>query len=168
MTKPKGDSEAYEFAYNEGKATIDSQETTLRETRDRVGLVVSTSAALAGLASSVLVATSQPGNLMWWGVTATIVAAVGFLTVALGAIMIWLPVEGTFNWDAGLLIGSYVEGERPALLPEIHRELALHLGINSKANRDIISSKLSWFTASLAGMALEIGAIVVVMIDVSK
>lgn len=168
MATPTGDAEAYEFAYREGKEAVAEQAVTLRETRDRVALVVSTAAALATLASSVLLSSQRPDRLNWWGIVGLMVAGGGFLLVIAAAIVVWLPVEGVFVWDSGLLIGSYVEGESPAQLPEIHRELALHLGNNARVNGNAISTRLSWFSAGLVGFGLEVGGIVAAMIDVAK
>jgi hypothetical protein len=62
-------------------------------------------------------------------------AVAGFVLVAVTTVMIWRPTEGRFVHDAGVIIGSYVEGDPPLDLPGVHRELALWLGKQAESNR---------------------------------
>lgn len=62
-------------------------------------------------------------------------AALALAVVACAVVVVWWPTNTTFKLDSGLLIGSYVEGDPPMTLAEIHRELALHMGGNVQANR---------------------------------
>ena len=59
------------------------------------------------------------------GAIGAAVAVAGFVLVAVTTGMIWRPTEGRFVHDTGVIIGSYVEGDPPLDLPELHRELAL-------------------------------------------
>ncbi len=67
--------------------------------------------------------------------------------------------------DAGVLIGTYVEGDSPLELPEIHRELALWLGGQAESNREILGRKLKTFTWGLGFLVLEVVGVILVMGD---
>ena len=167
MATPIGDSEGYKLAYEEGKKAVADQSATLKETRDRVGTLVSAAAVVAGLAAALAFNSGRTTRLGGWGVVATVAAATGFGAIALSAVMIWRPFPGTFALDAGMIVGSYVEGDPPATLAEIHRELALHLGTHSQYNRDLLDRRLTWFVVALQAFLLEIGGLVLVLWDVA-
>ncbi len=96
----------------------------LKETRDRVGTLVSAAAVVAGLAAALASNSGRITRLTAWGIVATVGAAFGFGAIAVAAVIIWRPFPGTFTLDAGMMVGSYVEGDPAASLPEIPRELA--------------------------------------------
>ena len=143
------------------------QASTLKETRDRVGTVVSAAAVVAGLAAALTFNSSRISGLSGWGAIATAGAAIGFAVMAAGAVMIWWPFPGTFTMDAGMIVGSYVEGDPPASLPEIHRELSLHLGTHAVYNRDLLDRRLRWFGVTLWAFLVEIGSLMLVLLDVA-
>ncbi len=167
MATPTGDPEGYKLAYEEGKKAVADQASTLKETRDRVGTLVSAAAVVAGLAAALAFNSGRITRLTAWGVAATVVAALGFATIALAAVMIWRPFPGTFTFDAGMIVGSYVEGDAPASLPEIHRELALHLGTHTAYNRDLLDRRLTSFVVALQAFLVEIGGLMLVLWDVA-
>jgi hypothetical protein len=106
------------------------------------------------------------GDLAWWGIVATIVAALAFAGVALSAAMIWRPLAGAFVIDAGTLVGSYLEGDPPASLVEMHRELAVHLGRHAQRNSDELERRLVWFNMALVAFVVEVVALLVLLMDV--
>jgi hypothetical protein len=167
VATPAGDPEGYKLAYEEGKLAVADQASTLKETRDRVGTLVSAAAVVAGLAAALTFNSGRTSRLSGWGVLATVASAVGFAAIALAAVMIWRPFPGTFTLDAGTLVGSYVEGDPPASLAEIHRELALHLGTHSAYNRDLLDRRLTWFVVALLAFLVEIGGLMLVLWDVA-
>jgi len=167
MVLPSGDAEGYKLAYEEGKSAVADQAATLKEVRDRVGTMVSAAAVVAGLAATLAFNSDRIGRLGAVGVLATVASTLGFGAIALSAVMIWRPFRGTFTMDAGMIVGSYVEGQPPAALAELHRELALHLGTHSAYNRDLLDRRLSWFVLGLGGFLLEIGGLMVVLWDVA-
>ncbi len=107
-------------------------------------------------------------RLSGWGALATAAATLGFGAIALAAVMIWRPFPGIFTLDAGMIVGSYLEGDPPASLAEIHRELALHLGTHSQYNRDLLGRRLLWFLVALGAFLLEIGGLMLVLWDVAS
>lgn len=88
-----------------------------------------------------------------------IFAIVGFVVVVVTTVMIWRPTEGRFVHNSGVLVGSYVEGDPPAALPELHRELSLWLGQQTESNRQVLEAQLKTFTVGLFGLLLEGSAV---------
>ena len=153
------------LAYDEGKKAVADQAATLKETRDRVGTLDSAAAVVAGLAAALAFNSGRVTRLTAWGAIATVTSALGFAAISVAAVMIWRPFPGTFTLDAGTIVGSYVEGDPPAALSEIHRELALHLGTHSAYNRDLLDRRLTWFVVALQAFLVEIVALMLVLWD---
>ena len=76
-------------------------------------------------------------------------AVAGFGGVVVATVMIWRPGESRFVHDAGVIVGSYIEGDPSADLPELHRELALWLGDQTHFNRLQLTVRLKWFNRGL-------------------
>jgi hypothetical protein len=167
--EPVGDPLGYALAFEEGKARVADQAATLRETRDRSATVVSTAAIIVGLGTSLALSDGRGERLTAWGIAAAVIAGLAFAAVVAAVVMVWRPgMMGVFARDSGVLVGSYVEGEPPATLPEIHRELALHLGNHAAYNDERISKRLDWFARSLWAFLIEIGALLVMILDVAQ
>lgn len=167
MAEPPGDPKGYELAFDEGKRALVEQADVLKDTRDRVGTVVSAAAVVVGLGLGFgLNSGGRAGDLSWWGIVATIGAALAFAGVAFSAAMIWRPLAGAFVIDAGTLVGAYLEGDPAASLVEMHRELAVHLGRNAHRNRDQLERRLGWFNKALVAFVVEVFALLVVLMDV--
>jgi hypothetical protein len=163
-----GDPGGYELAYLEGKAAVAEQSATLKETRDRAGTIASAAAVVAGLGVSFGFTNGQAHKLGVLGVVAALVAAGGFTTLMVAAVMVWRPFEGVFTLDAGMIVGSYVEGTPPALLPEIHRELAIHIANHAAFNRDRLDDRLQWFSVLLYAFLAEVVGLMVALIEISR
>lgn len=101
------------------------------------------------------------------GVAGIASAGVGFLIIAVAGVVIWLPLAGTFTFDAGVLVGSYADGPNPATLPEMHRELALYLGRHGQANRVRVDTRLRWFSLGLIGFLAEAIGLLLVLADIA-
>ena len=166
--EPTGDPAGYLLAFDEGKATIASQDATLREARDRISTVVSAAAVAIGLASTLAFGGGRSQRFGEWSVAAGIAAATAFGGIVLVAVMVWRPFKGVFTLDAAAIVGSYVEADPPAALREIHRELALHLANHAIFNRDELSKRLSWFTFALWAFAVEVVALMIMLLDIAQ
>jgi hypothetical protein len=57
-----------------------------------------------------------------------------------------------------VLIGGYVEGDRKYTVPEIQRNMALHLEDNFDANQRKVDRLLDWFRVSCGLLALQVVA----------
>jgi len=160
VADPPGDPKGYELAFDEGKRALSEQSDVLKDTRDRVGTVVSAAAVVVGLGLGFAFnAGGGAGDLSGWGIAATMVVGLAFGGIALSAAMIWRPLAGAFVIDAGMLVGSYLEGQPPATLVEMHRELAVHLGRNAQRNSDQLERRLVWFNMTLVAFVVEVVAL---------
>ena len=91
----------------------------------------------------------------------------GFVGVVVATVMIWRPTEGRFVHNAGVIVGSYVEGDPPADLPELHRELALWLGRQTETNRSMLEVQLKRFTLGLSALLIEVAGALAALGDVA-
>lgn len=163
-----GDSAGYKLAYEAGLQAVDEQARALRETRDRAGALMSAAAVAGGLAAGLAFNADRISGIGMPGAVGAAVAVAGFVGVVLTTLMIWRPTEGRFVHDAGVIIGSYVEGDPPMELPELHRELALWLGKQAESNRQMLEVQLRTFTWGLAGLLVEIGGVIVALGDAAS
>jgi hypothetical protein len=160
---PQGDPAAYALAYEAGLKAVDEQSSTLRETRDRAGALLSSAAVTAGLVTGLAFRADLTARVNAFGVVGAVIAVLGFVGVTATTTMIWRPAGGRFVHDAGVIIGSYVEGDPPLELAGVHRELALWLGQQAESNRAMLELKLTTFTWGLIALVLEIGGSILVL-----
>lgn len=163
-----GDPAGYELAYEAGLKAVDEQAAVLRETRDRAGSLMSAAAVAGGLAAGLAFSSDRSASIDLPGVFGAIFAVIGFVTVVVTTAMIWRPTEGRFIHDSGVLVGSYVEGDPPADLPELHRELALWLGQQTESNRSLLELQLKTFTVGLLGLLVEVSGAILALGDVAS
>jgi len=160
---------AYKIAYEEARKTIAGQADSLKEVRDRAGVVATTVAATAALAAGlVLRGNGSKIDIRGWGVAFIAIAGAGFALAMFATIVVWWPTTVTLNMDAEMLVERWVEGEPPMSEADMHRWLAYYSGRHARANRPRIDNRLRWFTASLVGLALEIGGLIAMLLDVSR
>ena len=162
----RGDPAGYELAYETGMSAVESQATVLREVRERAGSVLSVAVVAAGFAAGLALTVDPPSRLGFIGLLGAAVAAAGLAGVVLTTVMIWRPSEGRFLHDAGQIVGSYVESDPPWKLPEIHRQLALWLGKQTRLNANMLRTKLKTFTWELASLLLEMLGVIVAVGDI--
>ena len=128
---------------------------------------MSAAAVAAGLAAGLAFNADRSSGVDRLGTTGAVLAVVGFVGVVVATVMIWSPTEGRFVHDAGVIIGSYVEGSPPLDLPELHRELALWLGQQTESNRAMLEVQLRTFRWGLAALLVEVLGIVVALGEVA-
>ena len=157
----QGDPGGYRLAYESGMSAVESQWTVLREVRDRAGSVLSVAIAAAGFVVGLTLTVDPPSRLGTVGFLGAGTATLGLSGVVVAAVVIWRPSEGRFLHDAGLIVGSYVEHDPPWELPEIHRQLALWLGMQTHINAAMLRTKLKTFTWELASLLLEMVGVIV-------
>lgn len=160
-----GDPDGYRLAYEAGLHAVAEQASTLRETRDRAGALLSVAAVAGGLAAGLYFTDDSSATIGPVGVFGVVVAVLGFSGIVLATVMIWRPMEGQFVHDAGVIVGSYLEGDPPADLPELHRELALWLGDQTDSNQKRLSGRLKWFNFGLLFLPLEVVGVIVALGD---
>ena len=162
----KGDPDGYRLAYETGMNAVESQATVLREVRERAGSVLSVAIVAAGFAAGLALTVDPPSRLGPVGLLGAGIAVSGLAGVLLAAVLIWHPSEGRFLHDAGQIVGSYVERDPPWKLPQIHRQLALWLGIQTRLNASMLREKLRTFTLELASLLPEMVGVIVAVGDI--
>lgn len=162
----KGDPAGYRLAYETGMSAVESQATVLREVRERAGSVLTAAIVSAGFAAGLALTVEPPSRFGLVGLVGAGTAAVGLAGVVLTSVVIWRPSEGRFVHDAGQIVGSYVERDPPWKLPEIHRQLALWLGMQTRLNANMLRTKLKTFTWELASLLLEMVGVIVAVGDI--
>ncbi|WP_428120016.1 hypothetical protein [Candidatus Poriferisodalis sp.] len=160
-----GDADGYKLAYEAGLHAVAEQASILRETRDRAGALLSVAAVAGGLAAGLFFTDDRSADIGWLALAGAVLAVAGFSGIVLSTVMIWRPVEGQFVHDAGVIVGSYIEGDPPADLPELHRELALWLGHQTDFNRHQLSMRLKWFNRGLLFLPVEVVGVIVALGD---
>jgi hypothetical protein len=163
-----GDPEGYRLAFEEGRSAVAEQAASLRELRDRAGTLVSIAGLVAGVGVTVILDDGRGQRADEVGVAGGVVAAVGFAAVVWSVVQIWRPMPGRYVRDAGVLVGSYVEGDPPAGLAELHRELALHLGRHTLALRDELEGRYNHYTRALWALLILLGGLMLMVLDVSR
>jgi len=163
-----GDPAGYELAYRAGLDAISGQQALLRETRDRAGTLMSSAAVAGGLAAGLAFNSSAPAGIGLIGVIGVMLGVGGFVGTAITTVLIWRPTDVRFTHDAGVIVAAYVEGDPPAKLPEVHRELALWLGKQAESNRAALEVQLRTFTWGLLFLLVEIFGLVLALGDVAN
>jgi hypothetical protein len=163
----QGNPAGYQLAYEQGLAAVAEYTVTLKETRDRVGALLSAAGLIVGLGGTLALSSDRVKDVTALGVVGGVIAAASFVVIAVSAVWIWGPMRGTFVLDAGVIVGSYVEGDEPASIAEIHRELALHLGRHSQELSRLLDRRLWWFTFALVGFLTLLGGLMLMILDVA-
>ena len=142
----------YSLAYEEALRGVVQQQAVLTDLRGRAATLLGAAAVSTSFLGGIALQEQKPTGWSWVAIGAFV--AVGLLTV-----WILLPRRGwTFRMSARKLISEYVECDKPADLPGMYRDLALHLENHFEANQ-IRLSQLFW-RLRLAS-ALLVGEIVV-------
>ena len=155
----------YKLAYEAGLKAVEEQASTLRETRDRAGSLLSAATVAAGLAVGLVFTSDNVKSIGQLGVFGALLAAFGFIGVVSATMAVWWPAEGRFVQNSGVIVAHYVEGEHSGSLAEIHRDLALWLGIHAVANRNMLEKRLKIFSWGISTMVLEILGLILALGD---
>ncbi|HET6864673.1 MAG TPA: hypothetical protein VFH80_02080 [Solirubrobacteraceae bacterium] len=145
---PERNASAYLLAFEEARRALDEQERAVVELRSRAGQLI----AGAAITTSFFGGQALRHHLhaVGWIAVSCFVA----LSIAVLAIL-WPRRDWEFNLSPAQFINIYVEptDAEPLSLPEIHRDLALHMGNSASANR----RQLRWLTG-----AFRVGAVLLV------
>jgi len=138
----------YKLAYDEAVRALSQQQSVLDNFRTRAGILLSGAAiATSFLGGEAL----RDGVLGLWSWIA--IAAFGVLGTCALAIL-WPRHDWEFVAGPRRLIATYIETEDPLPLPDIYRDLALHMEDSYDEN----SVRLQWLIVifRVAGIALGI------------
>jgi hypothetical protein len=140
--------------YAEGVRALDDQQSVVESIRVRAGILLSA----ASVATSFLagVAVGRKGLSFWGWLATTCFVGVGVLSF----MILWPKREWTFRANIKKLVRDYVDGDAPASLAEMHRDLALHMENWAEAN----SWKMRWLFIYFQVAVLLLGFEVVLWI----
>lgn len=137
------------FIYQESIRALHHQQSFVENMNSRAGSVIFATA----FANSLLGSRALADGLGPWDWVA---AALLFVIGALIVFMLWPYHRYSFSFDAGDLLGTYVDGDRPATLSEMHRALAIRLKKDMASNWRIISRVRTALQVALIALLLNI------------
>jgi hypothetical protein len=124
----RGDPEGYALAFSEGVRALSEQQAVIDSFRTRSGLLLSG----AAIATSFLgQASLDRGTTFFTWLAIALFVALGAAVIAI----LWPRNDWEYAVRPELLIANYVEHPEPLKIPEIHRDLALHMDNSYLQNR---------------------------------
>ena len=153
------DPAAYALAFDEAKRALDDQEHVLNELHTRAATLI----AAAALATSFF-----GGQVLHAGHVPTFgwIALIFFVMLAVCVLVVlWPRRDWEFDVSPARLIGTYLEPAAgpPTPLPDIHRDLALHMGAAATRNRRLMKILFIAFRAGTVALVLEVLAWVILL-----
>lgn len=119
----------YELAYEEARRALDAQESVVNELRTRSGILIAAAAITMSFFGGRALADATVGTGGWLAI-----AFFGLVGASVLAVL-WPRTDWSFTVNAERFIATYVESEDgPLPLPEIHRDLALHMSASYVVN----------------------------------
>jgi hypothetical protein len=118
----------YRVAYDEAVRALAEQQAEIDSFRSRAGLLLST----AAITTSFLGAQSFDGGSLTVTSWLALLAFVGAAAISLA--ILW-PHPWQHSAGSRAVVASYIEGEKPALIDELHRDLSIHMHTSYVANR---------------------------------
>ena len=128
-----GDPVAYKLALDEAIRAVEGQRKSLDELRSRAGILLSSALLIGALLGGPA---SQTNSLNY------VVFAASLLVLAVAASLLVLRPTGGWKFSVGTraLLRDYIESDKPATIPELHRSLAWHMDDDYLENQ----RKLKW------------------------
>ena len=137
------------FVYQEALRGLTQQQGALESLHNRAATLV----FAASFASSLLGSRALADGLDGWDWTAVgLLLAIGALTV----VLLWPYYDLSFRFDPEDLLHEYVEGEHPASMDEMHRQLALQAKHDWRRNGRIVHRLRQTFQVALVLLLFEI------------
>jgi hypothetical protein len=144
------DSDAHlAFIYQESVRALNHQQSFVENMNSRAGSVIFAAAFVNSLLGSRALA---DGLGPWDWIATSLLFVIGALIV----FMLWPYHRYSFSFDAEDLLKTFVDGDRPATLPEMHRALALRLKSDMTNNWRIISRLRTALQVALIALLLNI------------
>lgn len=163
-----GEPAGYKLAYEAAMKTVEEEATTLRETRDRTGALLSVALLTGGLVAGLATVGAGSPDLGGIGYFGGSLIGAAILGIAILTIFVWQPAEASLSLNAAAIIGSYVEGPQALQEAELHRELALHLNENSKKNQEVLGATRALFRLGLGVMLVEVVGVAMLLWDIAN
>jgi hypothetical protein len=119
------------FIYQEALRALTHQQSVIESLLNRAGILI----FALSFANSLLGARALTDGVGAWD-WAALVSLVG--VGALAVVVLWPYYNFWFRFDPRELIARYVEGESPASISDMHRELALRIEADMRRNGRLI------------------------------
>lgn len=138
-----GDAVAYRLALDEAIRALEGQRESLDELRARAGILLSAALLIGALLGGPA---SQTNGLNY------VVAASVLLVLAVAGSLLVLRPTGGWKFSVGTkaLLKDYIESDKPATVPELHRSLAWHMDDDYMENQ----RRLKWLYRIFTGASI--------------
>jgi hypothetical protein len=138
-----GEPDAYRLALDEAIRAIEGQRESLDELRARAGILLSAALLVGALLGGPA---SQTTGLSF------VAAAAVLLVLAVAVSLLVLRPTGGWKFSLGTkaLLKDYIESDKPATIPELHRSLAWHMDDDYMENQ----RRLKWFYRLFIGASI--------------
>lgn len=140
---------SYELAYNEAVRALSQQQAVIDNFRTRAGILLSAAAITTSFLGAQALNAGGPTIGTW-------IALASFFGVGVAAIAILWPRTWEFIAGPGEVIATYIESDPPLDLPEIHRDLALHMDDSYGDNRTGLERLIVYFRVASALLTIEV------------
>ncbi len=149
----------YELAYEEARRALDTQESVVNELRTRSGVLIAAAAITTSFFGGRALADATVGSAGWLAI-----GFFGLVGVSVLAVL-WPRTDWSFTVNAERFIATYVESdEGPLALPDIHRDLALHMSTSYVVN----ARQLHVLTIAFRlGAIFLVGEVIAWVVDIS-
>jgi hypothetical protein len=140
----------YGLAYEEALRGVVQQQAVLTDVRGRAATMLGAASVSTSFLGGIALQQHRPTGGSW-------IAIGAFVVVGLLTIWILLPRRGwTFRMSARKLIKEYIENDKPADLPEMYRDLALHLENHFEVNQHRLEQLFLRLRVASAVLVVEI------------
>jgi hypothetical protein len=138
-----GDAVAYRLALDEAIRALEGQRESLDELRARAGILLSAALLIGALLGGPA---SQTNGLNY------VTTAAVLLVLAVAASLLVLRPTGGWKFSVGTkaLLRDYIESDKPATIPELHRSLAWHMDDDYAENQ----RRLKWLYRIFSGASI--------------
>jgi hypothetical protein len=139
----------YRVAYEEAVRALAEQQAEIDSFRSRAGLLLSS----AAITTSFLGAQSFDGGSLTATSWLALLAFVGAAAIALA--ILW-PHPWELSADSREVVETYIEGEKSALIDELHRDLSIHMHKSYAENRVGVEVLATLFQIASGLLTLEV------------
>jgi len=153
------DPAGYALAFDEAKRALDDQERVLDELHTRAATLIAAAALVTSFFGGQVLHAGHVPTFGWIALTFFVLLAICVLVV------LWPRRHWEFDVSPASLIATYLEptAGSPTPLPDIQRDLALHMGNAADSNRDVMKVLFVAFRAGTVALVLEVLAWVILL-----
>lgn len=143
---------AYRLAYDESVRALAQQQSSLDSLRTRAGILVSAAAITTSFLGGEALANGRLTFASWLAIGA-------FVALGGRVLSILLPQrDWEFTAIPRRIIGTYIESGEPLSLPQLYRDLALHMEDSYEQNGRRMRALVRFFRAATFLLTVEVVA----------